>query len=77
LADAPIPRAPAFDPVAAAALQTFAAAAPVPPPSGAAPSDPPNAQALHNVVLKVATDHPDLVAGPGWERLADYVGHYA
>jgi phospholipase C len=73
LADQPLPRAPTLDPVADAALRAFAAAAPVPPSSGAAPSDPPNAQALHDVAMKIANDHPDLVAGPGWEQLATYV----
>jgi phospholipase C len=36
-------------------------------------NDPPNAQALHSVVMKVASDHPDLLAGPGWDKLTDYV----
>lgn len=73
LAPAPIPRAPAFPAVPLSAVSNVAAAAPVPPPSGASPSDPPNAQALHNVAMKIAADHPDLLADPGWEKLAAYV----
>lgn len=74
LVDRPLPRAPQIDAVPLAAARAIAAATPAPPPNGAAPGDPPNAQALHNVALKIASDHPDLVAGPGWERLAAYVG---
>ena len=33
-----------------------------------------NAQAFQNVALKVARDHPDLLAHPGWGALARYVG---
>jgi phospholipase C len=73
LADASIPRAPEIDPIPLAAARAVAAATLPSPSNGAAPGDPPNAQALHNVALKFATDHPDLVAGPGWEKLADYV----
>ncbi|HEV2189592.1 MAG TPA: alkaline phosphatase family protein [Stellaceae bacterium] len=76
LADAPIPRAPEIDAIPLAATRAVAAAAPVPPPNGALPGDPPNAQALHNVAVKIANDHPDLVAAPGWERLADYVNRF-
>lgn len=77
LAAAPIPRVPQIDAVPLAAARAVAAATPAPPSNGAAPGDPPNAQALHNVAMKVASDHPDLVAGPGWERLADYVNRFA
>jgi phospholipase C len=73
LAEAPTARAPAPDPAALAAARVVAAAAPVPPPSGAALGDPPNAQALHNAAVKAARDHPALLAGPGWEKLAAYV----
>jgi hypothetical protein len=59
-----------------AAVRAVAATAPVPPSNGAAPGDPPNAQALHNVAMKAAQDHPDLVNGPGWEHLADYVKRF-
>jgi phospholipase C len=76
LADAPIPRVPQIDAIPLAAARAVAAATPAPPSNGAAPGDPPNAQALHNVAMKVAGDHPDLVAGPGWERLADYVNRF-
>ena len=31
------------------------------------------AEAFHNVAMKVATDHPDLLATSGWSKLADYV----
>ena len=38
-----------------------------------APGATANAQAFHNVALKVARDHPDLLASPGWAHLATYV----
>jgi phospholipase C len=67
----PQPRVPRLGARATAALQ--AAQEPPPPLSGAAPGDPPNAQALHHATMKVARDHPDVLAAPGWEKLADYV----
>jgi phospholipase C len=76
LTDAPSPRAPTPDPVRAAAIRAVAATAPVPPPSGAAPTDPPNAQALHKAALKIARDHPDLIAGPGWQQLSGYLRRF-
>jgi phospholipase C len=76
LAPAPIMRAPAIDPVPLAAARAIAAATPAPPSNGASPSDPPNAQALHNVAMKIAADHPDLVAAQGWEALAHYVSRF-
>jgi phospholipase C len=76
LAPAPVMRAPAIDAVALSAVRNFAAAAPVPPPNGALPSDPPNAQALHNVAMKIAADHPDLLVAQGWESLAGYVRRF-
>jgi hypothetical protein len=27
--------------------------------------------------MKIAGDHPDLVNGPGWEHLANYVKRFA
>ena len=38
-----------------------------------APSAAANAMAFRNVALKVAQDHPELLASPGWQRLATYV----
>ena len=74
---APVQRAPAIDPVRLAAARTLAAAPAPPAPSGAAPTDPPNAQAFHNAAVKIARDHPDLIAMPGWERLSGYVSNLA
>ncbi len=31
------------------------------------------ALAFHNVAMKVATDHPELLAAPGWSKLRDYI----
>jgi len=77
LAAVAVPRAPAPDPVMLAAVCAVAATAPAAAPSGAAPGDPPNARAMHSVAIKIAKDHPDLIAGPGWERLASYVNRPA
>ena len=38
-----------------------------------APGATANALAFHRVALKVAQDHPDLLASPGWAPLATYV----
>jgi phospholipase C len=70
---APVQRAPEVAPVPLAATRTMAARTPAPAPNGAAPGDPPNAQALHGVAVKIAEDHPDLVAAPGWEHLRAYL----
>ena len=77
LAAAPIPRAPQIDAIPIAAARAIAAATPPPPSNGDAPGDPPNAQALHEVAIKIATEHPDLLNAPGWERLADYLRPFA
>jgi phospholipase C len=73
---APAPSAAAVPQLAATipASMRAAAALPAPPsPTGAALGDPPNAQALHNVALKIARDHPELMAAPGWGQLVAYV----
>jgi phospholipase C len=74
---APIPRVPEIPAVPLSAVRTVAAATPAPPPSGASPSDPPNAQALHNVAMKIAADHPDLLAEPAWQDVSNYVSRFA
>ena len=58
-------------------IKEIAALAPVPPSNGDGLADPPNAQALHNLALKVAREHPDLVRGAGWEKLAVYARGFA
>jgi len=75
---APAPlRQPVPAPGLVAGIQAVAASAPVPPSNGDALADPPNAQALHNLALTVAREHPDLVGGPGWEQLAAYTRGFA
>jgi phospholipase C len=74
---APPPRAPPLAAGVLSALHTAAANAPIPPSNGDGLSDPPNAQALHSVVMKVASDHPDLLAGPGWDKFTNYVKGFA
>ena len=76
LAPAAIPRAPALDPGPLGALRQLAAATPAPPSSGASPADPPNAQALHAAALKIAADHPDLIAGGAWAKVKTYVDRF-
>jgi phospholipase C len=61
---------------ALAGLKAAASAAPVIPSTGASLADSANAQAFHNVALQVARDHPDLLAGPGWQKLAVYVAPF-
>jgi phospholipase C len=56
-----------------AVIQQAAVGAQAPPGGPGAPGTTPNAQAFHNVALKVANDHPDLLAQPGWSALADYL----
>jgi phospholipase C len=74
LAPAPVAAAAPLPVSVPAALRAAASASPPPPaPSGAALADPPNAQAMHNVALQIARDHPDILSSPGWEKLAAYV----
>ena len=74
LSDAPQPRAPAIPDATLLALQaSYAAAALAPTESSAAPGAAANSIAFHNVALKVAQDHPDLLNSPGWETLAQYL----
>ena len=70
-------RAPALSSAVLAQINAAASAPPVSSPTGASANDPANAQALHKVALKIADDHPDLLAQPGWEAVADYVGRTA
>jgi phospholipase C len=76
LAPAALARRPAIDPALLAAIRPAAAMAAAPSPTGATLADPPNAQALHNVAIKIARDHPQVLDAPGWEKLADYVRPY-
>jgi phospholipase C len=70
--------APPLDAALPAQLSVAAdAVQPAPSPSGAGLNDPANAQALHNVALKIAQDHPDVLQAPGWEPLAKYVQRFA
>jgi len=64
---------PALPPPVADAAQLMAAAAPVS--SGVADSvgAEKTARAFHNVALKVAADHGELLAAPEWSRLRTYV----
>jgi phospholipase C len=64
----PVPSATGAEMLAA----TAGTAAPATEP--AAPGAAANAQAFQNVALKVARDHPDLLAHPAWGALARYVG---
>ena len=70
------PRQPMLEATALAGLKAAASAAPVIPSTGASLADSANAQAFHNVALQVARDHPDLLAGPGWQKLAVYVAPF-
>jgi phospholipase C len=66
----PVARAPVLPPVPAPSAPVTGV------PQGGfagAPGATANAQAFHQVALKVAQDHPDLLASPGWAPLATYV----
>jgi phospholipase C len=66
-------RAPPIPVATLQAVRAAAAQAAAPPPIGASPTDPSNAQALHQVALKARADHPDQLAGPGWEAVNSYL----
>jgi hypothetical protein len=68
-----VARAPAIPPHAVAAIQAGVANAPAPPPGTGAPGAAANARGLHNVALKIARDHPELLDQPGWRALKRYV----
>jgi hypothetical protein len=33
--------------------------------------------AFHSTAMAVARDHPDMLTGPGWSKLANYVLNFA
>ncbi len=70
-------RVPAIPAAAAAAAQQIAMAGSAPAPAPSTPGAAANARAFHNAAMKLAREHPDLVAGPGWTQLAAYVAENA
>lgn len=74
LLPSPLPNAPnvPFNISAVTALQAPAAAGETHMSISAAA----NSQAFHNVALKVAQDHPELLSTPAWQPLADYVSAF-
>jgi len=73
LAPAPILRSPSPETDTVTWLGTVADAMKMPIATGNMLGDSENAQAFHNIALKVARDHPDLLTTPGWEKVAAYV----
>jgi len=74
---ATLPARPPAPPVPGAMVATVRAtavgtAAPATGPTAAGAAA--NAQAFRHAALKIARDHPDLLAHPGWSALARYVG---
>jgi phospholipase C len=67
------PRTPEIEHATASALRAVAATSPLAPQLGASPADPPNARAFHQVALKAATDHADLLARPEWASVRSYL----
>jgi len=56
------------------AVRNLASSMPLPPPqSTRAPGAEANARAFENVALKAAREHPDLVSGPGWKALEQFL----
>jgi phospholipase C len=69
-----VARAPAIPQPALAAIKAGVANAPPPGAGTGAPGATANARGLHNVALKIARDHPELLDQPGWAALKRYVG---
>jgi len=67
------PQAPEIEHATASALRAVAATSPLAPQLGSSPADPPNAQAFHQVALKAAADHPNLLAHPEWASVRSYL----
>ncbi len=67
------PAAPPVPSVREEEMLAATAGAVAPGTGAAAPGAAANAQAFQNVALKLARDHPDLLAHPGWSALARYV----
>jgi phospholipase C len=67
------PHTPAISPAILDALAAAAKRAPVAAPNGADASDPPTAQGLYQAAAKAQADHPDLVTGPAWREVTDYL----
>ena len=65
--------APAIPDTATNVLMAAIAAAPASSGTADTASAARTTQGFHNVAMKVATDHPDLLAEPGWVQLAGYV----
>lgn len=63
------PRAPEIPHATTSALRAAGAVGPIPPSLGASSTDPKNAQAMHQVALKVRDDHAELLADPHWAAL--------
>ncbi len=72
-AAAAAPKIQTIPAAAVAAIKTASAKAPAPPAAPITTQSPPNAQALHNVAMKVAKDHPDLLTHDAWKSLRAYV----
>jgi phospholipase C len=68
-----VPRAPPIPSQAATAIQAGVAAAPAPGMGTGAAGAAANARGLHNVALKIARDHPELLDQKGWAALKKYV----
>jgi phospholipase C len=68
------PRMPNIPHAVVSALSADSAISPIAPQLGRASSDPPNAQAMHQVLVKAMTDHPDLMADPHWAAARAYLG---
>ncbi len=67
---------PALPAAAAAHAALVAAAVPASAGTSDAPSAARTTAAFHNVAMKVAADHPDLLALPGWRGLAAYAAQH-
>jgi phospholipase C len=69
-------RAPPIPAPSHVSLQAALPAAKAPAGGPGAPGTTPNAQAFHHAALRIANQHPELLAQPGWTALRNYVGQF-
>jgi hypothetical protein len=66
------PRTPKISHAIVSALSAASAVTPIAPQLGRTPDDPPNARAMHQVIVKAMADHPDLMTDPHWAAARAY-----
>jgi hypothetical protein len=67
------PRTPQIPHAVTSTLRAASAVSPLAPQLGSSASDPPNARAMHRVIVKAVNEHPDLMADSHWSSVRSYV----